>query len=73
MVEKVIDFSPFIGDDPLTVQLADEQYFKKVKLYEDGRGIYWPSEYDFCPDFLRRYQSVEDNPVISVSGLSSQR
>ena len=57
--ERKIDFTPFIGDDALSSPLADDDYFKQVKLYENGRGIYWPNEYDFCPDFLHRYQTDE--------------
>ncbi|MCA1762987.1 MAG: DUF2442 domain-containing protein [Cryomorphaceae bacterium] len=54
--EKTIDFSSFIGNDDLTKPLSDDAFFRKVKLYENGRGIYWPNDYDFCPDFLRKYQ-----------------
>lgn len=55
--EKTIDFTPFIGQDDLSSPLADESYFRMVNRYEDGRGIYWPNEYDFCPDFLYTYQA----------------
>ena len=57
--EKIIDFTPFIGEDDLSKPLLDPAYFKRVKLYENGRGIYWPNGYDFCPDFLRQYQSEQ--------------
>jgi hypothetical protein len=50
---KTIDFSKYIGKNKLTSALADKKYFNQVKLYENGRGIYWPNGYDFCPDFLR--------------------
>ncbi|MFH1320211.1 MAG: DUF2442 domain-containing protein [Bacteroidota bacterium] len=53
--EKVIDFKQFIKSDKFTRQLSDPEYFKLVKIYENGRGIYWPNEYDFCPDFLRKF------------------
>ena len=57
---KTIDFKPFIGDDVLTGSLADPDYFQKVKAYSNGRGIYWPNDYDFCPDYLHDYvTSVE--------------
>ncbi len=55
--EKTIDFNPFIGDDKLSNPLSDSAYFQKVELYENGRGIYWPNDYDFCPDFLHQYQA----------------
>lgn len=68
--EKIIDFTSFIGEDELTKPLADQDYFKKVNLYEDGRGIYWPNEYDFCPDFLRQYQPANEDSVINEEQYS---
>lgn len=52
-IVKTINFKPFIGDDELTKPLSEISYFKSVKLYDRGRGIYWENGYDFCPDFLR--------------------
>jgi hypothetical protein len=57
--EKTVDFTPFIGKSTLSNALLDPKYFQKVELYEHGRGIYWPNDYDFCPDFLRKYQPAE--------------
>jgi hypothetical protein len=57
--EKTIDFTPFIEEDKLSKPLSDPAYFKKVALYENGRGIFWPNDYDFCPDFLREYKPGE--------------
>ncbi len=54
-VEKTIDGMQFIGNDPLTKPLSDPEYFRQVKIYENGRGIYWPNGYDICPDNLRYY------------------
>ena len=52
--EKSIDFQPFISkENALTAPLTDFEYFKTVKIYQNGRGIYWDNDYDFCPDFLR--------------------
>lgn len=56
--EKIIDFSPFIGEDALSNLLVDTNYFQKVNLYENGRGIYWPNGYDFCPDFLYHLKTI---------------
>lgn len=61
--EKTIDFTPFIGEDKLSKPLSDPAYFKKVELYENGRGVYWPNDYDFCPDFLHQYQKDEKELV----------
>jgi hypothetical protein len=57
--EKTIDFRPFIGEDKLSSPLSDSDYFQKVEMYENGRGIYWPNDYDFCPDFLHQYHPSE--------------
>jgi hypothetical protein len=54
--EKIVDFAPFIKDDKLSSALKDQVFFKQVKIYENGRGIYWPNDFDFCPDFLYKYQ-----------------
>lgn len=56
-ITKVVDFQRFIGNDPLTKPLADKEYFKKVKLYDRGRGIYWENGYDFCPDYLHELET----------------
>jgi len=65
--EKTIDFTPFIGEDKLSKPLSDPEYFRKVKLYEQGRGIYWPNDFDFCPDFLRQYQTEEKEELSEKS------
>jgi len=54
-IKKQIDFKPFIGDDKMSSRLKDPDYFLEVKIYENGRGIYWPNEFDFCPDFLHDF------------------
>lgn len=52
---KDIDFKQFIGTDMLSAPLKDYEYFRKVKLYENGRGIFWPNDFDFCQDYLHDY------------------
>ena len=59
-VEKVIDGSQFVGNSPLTQPLSNPEYFRQVKVYENGRGIYWPNEYDICPDNLRYHIQAID-------------
>jgi hypothetical protein len=49
---KNISFQPFIERDHMGAPLKDFGYFNQVKVYDSGRGIYWPNEYDFCPDYL---------------------
>lgn len=58
--EKTVDFLPFIGEDKLSKPLLDPVYFQKARLVENGRGIYWPNDFDFCPDFLRQYEVDEE-------------
>ena len=53
--QKVMDLKPFIGNDLLSSKLKDKDYFFKVKIYKNGRGIYWPNNFDFCPDYLHDY------------------
>ncbi len=60
-MEKTVDFSQFISDAEMTKPLKDEKYFCKVKIYENGRGIFWPNGYDFCPDNIRYYLVEEEN------------
>ena len=45
-IMRTIDFKPFIGNDKLSSQLKDYGYFSKVTIYENGRGIYWPNDFD---------------------------
>ena len=61
--EKTIDFKPFIGEDRLSSPLSNVKYFERVETYENGRGIYWPNDYDFCPDFLYQYQADQKELV----------
>ncbi|MDZ7720922.1 MAG: DUF2442 domain-containing protein [Balneolaceae bacterium] len=62
--EKTVDLSPFIKEDKLSKPLSDPDYFRQVKLYENGRGIYWPNGYDFCPDFLRNHTSEGEKELV---------
>jgi hypothetical protein len=50
---KIVDFSGELDISPLTQPLKDIVFFKQAKIYKNGRGIYWPNEYDVCPDYLR--------------------
>ncbi len=59
--QKVVNCGNFIKNDPLTSPLNDEEYFCSVKIFENGRGIYWPNGYDFCPDNLRYYVPADED------------
>lgn len=56
--DKLIDVRPFIGADALTQLLLDPAFFRQAALYPNGRGIFWPNDYDMCPDYLR-YHAVD--------------
>ncbi len=71
-VEKIIDFTPFIGEDALTKPLSDPIFFGQVKIYDNGRGIYWPNDYDVCPDNLRYHIKSVETHVASISQKSLQ-
>lgn len=58
-LEKIVDFEPYIKDNPVIKPLADYDYFRQVQLYESGSGIYWPNGYDFDPTYLRDYVDGE--------------
>ena len=58
-LEKIVDFKPYINDNPMTKPLADLNYFRQVQLYERGSGIFWPNGYDFDPVFLKNYVDGE--------------
>ena len=66
-VEKMIDGSQFIGNNPFTKPLSNPEYFRQVKIYENGRGIYWPNAYDICPDNLRYHiQAIETRSTVAA-------
>jgi hypothetical protein len=61
--EKLVDFRPFIKSGTLTEPLKESEFFNRVKIYDNGRGIYWPNNYDVCPDNLRYYVKAESLPM----------
>lgn len=71
-VEKIIDFTPFIGEDPLTKPLSDPSFFRQGKIYDNGRGIYWQNGYDVCPDNLRYHIKSVETRVNKLSQKSLQ-
>ena len=60
--DKLVDVGPFIGNDALTQPLADPVFFQKAALYPKGRGVFWPNNYDMCPDYLR-YHAPDARPI----------
>jgi hypothetical protein len=54
-VTKSYNFDKLISYENWAKPLEEKHFFEQVKIYEDGRGIFWPNEYDCCPDWLRYY------------------
>jgi predicted nucleic acid-binding protein len=51
-VSKIIDMKTHISKGSIAADLQNLDIFMQAKLYEYGRGIYWPNEYDLCPDSI---------------------
>ena len=52
--KKIFDVKPYIKGNWYGM-LADENYFKSVKLLSDGEDIQWPDEQDLAPHELYEY------------------
>lgn len=61
--DKVIDIKGFIKEGSINESLNNVEFFNQVKIYENGRGIYWPNGYDLCPDTLRYYTEPVKEPA----------
>lgn len=54
-----IDLAQILPDAPLTTPLKDPNFFKLVRIYDGGDGIYWPNEFDLGADMLHDYVESE--------------
>lgn len=54
-----VDLAQILPDAPLTRPLRDWAFFKTVRIYEGGDGIYWPNEFDLGADMLHDYVESE--------------
>ena len=61
--DKVIDIKSFIKEGSINESLNNIEFFNQVKIYDNGRGIYWPNGYDLCPDTLRYYTEPVKEPA----------
>ena len=61
--DKVIDIKGFIKEGSINESLNNVEFFNQVKIYDNGRGIYWPNGYDLCPDTLRYYTEPVKEPA----------
>ena len=55
---KTINFRPLIGKG-VSAPLLDQNYFKQVTI-DNGGGIEWPNGFDFCPNYLKEYNSKSE-------------
>ena len=58
---KTINFQPLIGKG-VSAALLDKEYFKQVAI-DNGGGIEWPNGFDFCPNYLKEYNSKSEQLV----------
>ena len=58
---KTINFQPLIGKW-VSASLLDKDYFKQVTI-DNGGGIEWPNGFDFCPNYLKEYNSKTEQLV----------
>lgn len=63
-IHKEVDFMPFIAKGDFTKPLLEKEFFKQMRVYENGRGVFWPNGYDFCPDNLRYFVGNEETEVL---------
>lgn len=62
---KIVDFKPLIGIG-ISELLLDPSFFKKVSI-DNGGGLEWPNGMDFCPNFLKDYQSKSSALIAEYS------
>ena len=58
-ITKIVDIGARLPDTGLTRPLRDPEFFRQVKVYPGGDGIFWPNDYDNGADMLRYYAEDE--------------
>jgi len=58
---KIINFQPLIGKG-VSALLLDKDYFKQVSI-DNGGGIEWPYGFDFCPNYLKEFNSKSEHLI----------
>ena len=54
--KALYDFDQIVDKKtPLTESLYNIDFFKKVEIFNNGRRIFWPNEFDVCADYLRNH------------------
>jgi hypothetical protein len=56
---KIIDIGALVKGSMFEADFRKPEFFRAVKKYAYGRGIYWPNEFDLCPDSLRYHMKGE--------------
>jgi len=52
---KKFDFTQLVNFQGITEVLKNIEYFKTVKILNDGRSFGWDNNYDCCADWARYY------------------
>jgi hypothetical protein len=52
---KFLDFEKLIEFKGIEEPLKNIQYFKSVKIINNGRAFGWDNDYDCCSDWARYY------------------
>jgi len=59
----VVDLAPrILGRGGVFGPLADQQFFRQVRVDRDLGTVVWPNDADFCPDLLHRWALGEPVP-----------
>ncbi len=64
-VVKIIDVGRIVEHSMFEETFRNPAFFNAVKVFENGRGIYWPNDFDLCPDTLRYYtEGIIEQPAV---------
>jgi len=58
---KQFDFMQIINFNGIAEDLKNLEYFKNVKIIDDGRAFEWQNGYDCCADWARYFAKDLDN------------
>ena len=62
-VEGVVDFGHAIRKGGVLRPLAYAEFFRQVRVGDDGRYLTWPGELDFCADALWLEVTGKAHPI----------
>ena len=64
-IVKIVDVGAMVKGSVFQETFENVGFFKAVKRFDNGRGIYWPNDFDLCPDTLRYYtEGVIEQPAV---------